>query len=523
MLARRICALWLIAAQTLFGMPFAAAQAGDAVSPGDAAKIVSAQARNERALLIGIDDFVSKPSIYPSSTNNVYAMQEAFQAALTPLRALIIPDAPVTSAEALTALIQKTFAYAGENDVSYLYISTHGVFDPSSGAEPVLLLSDGVSEGSITPAQLEAAFNGIPGKKVLILDACNSGAFIGKGLAAPPEKVGFLGDDFKVLASSGALEESWYWSADETRDAELVGGGPQGAFYFTQALSQSLSPRYGYPADQNHDGSVTLEELYEYLLQNHAASTPQVYPQADDFVVFRYDVSEPALTGLDRSPIMDVTFSGTMLSRSSREITIEFIAMRPVRVAYQVVYQRDGKWEFDKAQLIYDEAERFTAFGDRAGAVSAGRKVRTLSIDELAGESYGYVLVQLVTIDQGKLTVHAGRVICVPPDTGEVNLTAEAGKVLDTESGRELSIFVGHDYPCALSVSIVDEEEKVVRRLCHRRSTRPMQLEPEGSVFYWDGKLKDGQYASAGTYRVRAQAVMNDVTVTVMSSPFTVQ
>ena len=156
MLARRICALWLIAAQTLFGLPFAAAQAGDAVSPGDAAKIVSAQARNERALLIGIDDFVSKPSIYPSSTNNVYAMQEAFQAALTPLRALIIPDAPVTSAEALTALIQKTFAYAGENDVSYLYISTHGVFDPSSGAEPVLLLSDGVSEGSITPAQLEA-------------------------------------------------------------------------------------------------------------------------------------------------------------------------------------------------------------------------------------------------------------------------------------------------------------------------------------------------------------------------------
>ena len=68
---------------------------------------------------------------------------------------------------------------------------------------------------------------------------------------------------------------------------------------------------------------------------------------------------------------MDVTFSGTLLSGSMREITIEFIAMRPIRVAYQIVYQRGGKWEFDKAQLIYDEAERFTAFGDRAGAVSA--------------------------------------------------------------------------------------------------------------------------------------------------------
>lgn len=110
---------------------------------------------------------------------------------------------------------------------------------------------------------------------------------------------------------------------------------------------------------------MVLSELYEYLVLNHAASTPQVYPQSDDFVVFRYDVSQPLPTGLARAPIMDVTFSGTTLSRSSRQITIEFIAMRPVRVAYQVVYQRDGKWEFEHAQLIYDEAERFTAYGDQ--------------------------------------------------------------------------------------------------------------------------------------------------------------
>ena len=174
------------------------------------------------------------------------------------------------------------------------------MYDPASGQEPMLLLSDGQTENGVTPAQLEAAFDGIDGTKVLILDACNSGAFIGKGLPSLPEEVHFLGDDFKVLTSSGALEESWYWSVDDQNEAGTAG---QGSFYFTQALVQSLSAAYGYPADQNRDGCVVLSELYEYLVLNHAASTPQVYPQSDDFVVFRYDASQPLPTGLALSLI----------------------------------------------------------------------------------------------------------------------------------------------------------------------------------------------------------------------------
>ena len=239
--------------------------------------------------------------------------------------------------------------------------------------------------------------------------------------------------------------------------------------------------------------------------------------------MFRYDAFLPLPTGLARAPIMDVTFSGTTLSRASRQITIEFIAMRPVRVAYQVVYQRDGKWEFDHAQLIYDEAERFTAYGDQPGAISAGRKVRTLTLGELSEGVYGYALVQLVTIDQGKLTVHAGRVISIPPDAADMTLTASVADTFDPSGGRELSIFIGHQYPCALSVSILDEEDRVIHRLCHRQSTRPMQMNPEGTVLYWNGHLKDGTLASPGVYRVRAEAVMNDTTVTVISSAFTIQ
>ena len=514
---RRLCAF--ACALALLLVPARPVRASDAVTQEEASRILASQQRGDYALLIGVDHFVSKPDTYPSSTNNVTAMQEVFQGALYPLNAIIVPPEPVTSAEQLTALIQKTFGQAREGDVCYLYLSTHGVYDPASGEEPMLLLSDGQTESGVTPAQLEAAFDGILGTKVLILDACNSGAFIGKGLPSLPEEVHFLGDDFKVITSSGALEESWYWSVD---DQSGTGAAAQGSFYFTQALSQSLSAAYGYPADQNRDGCVVLSELYEYLVLNHAASTPQVYPQSDDFVVFRYDVTAPLPTGMGRAPIMDVTFSGTTLSRTSRQITIEFIAMRPVRVAYQVVYQRDGKWEFDHAQLIYDEAERFTAYGDQPGAISAGRKVRTLTLGELAEGAYGYALVQLVTIDQGKLTVHAGRVISIPPDTGDMTLTASVADTFDPSGGRELSIFIGHAYPCALSVSIVDEEDRVVHRLCHRQSTRPMQLDPEGTVLYWDGRLRDGTSADPGVYRVRAEAVMNDTAVTVLSPAFTI-
>ena len=486
-----------------------------ALRPLPTARGEEGSVRRERALLIGVDEFVTQPSAYPSSTNNVYAMQEMFQAAAEPLEKILVPDAPVTSAQQLTELIQRVFGGAEAGDVSYLYISTHGLYDPENGVEPALLLSDGQTENHLTPEELEAAFDGISGTKVLILDACNSGAFIGKGMTEWDEPPCFLGDDFKVITSSGAREESWYWSAGEDAKQEER----QGAFYFTQALCDALSAACGYPADQNHDGSITLKELYDYLLLNHAASTPQVYPQNDDdFVIFRYDPSEPLPTGLERSPVMDVTFSDLVLDQDSREITIEYIAMRPVRVAYQLVYRREGRWEFENAQLIYDDSERFSAFGDQEGAVSAGWKQRTLRLDELADDAYGYALVQLVSIDRGKLRVHAGRVLCVLPEEEPPAPTVEISGSFAPETGRELAVFVGHNSPCTLSVAILDEEGQVVERLCHRRSTRPMGL--AGTTLYWDGKQRDGSPAPAGTYRVRAQIHWKGQTLSAESEAF---
>jgi flagellar hook assembly protein FlgD len=49
-----------------------------------------------------------------------------------------------------------------------------------------------------------------------------------------------------------------------------------------------------------------------------------------------------------------------------------------------------------------------------------------------------------------------------------------------------------------------------------------MQLSPEGSVFYWDGILKNGQSIPPGAYSVVVQAHSNDPSVQIISQPITI-
>lgn len=474
--------------------------------------------RVNRALLVGVDDFVSQPSVYPAATNNVFAMQEALQASSVPFAAIMIPAAPVTDVPALTALIRDTFAQADEDDANYLYLCTHGEYSGKADEQPCLLLSDGATEDRLTPALLEAAFEGVRGVKVLLLDACYSGAFIGKGMRGQPRELYFLGKDFKVLTSSGAMENSWYWSTAQT-GAAGADSFPQGAFYFTQALSQSLSPRWGFSADLNRDGEVTLRELYTSLMDKHAASTPQVYPQEDDYPVFFCD--QDAVTADNRAPIGDVTFADAQPIPDGAALALEYIALRPVRVAYQVVRQQEGAWRFDQAQLLYDNVEQYTAFGDERGAVTAGRKVRTLDLTLAEGCQCGYVLVQLLSIEGQKLAVHAGTVVAVPPTEGDLQLSVEAPASYAVGGPGELAVFVRHAFPCRLSLSVVNSAGETVRRLCHRQSTRPLGITPEGSTFYWNGCDKRGNPLPPGEYRLVATGYLGERAFTAESGPLT--
>lgn len=463
--------------------------------------------RQNRALLIGVDLFLSQESTYPSSANNVQDMYRAFEHSAVPFAEILIPDESITSAEALAEWMERAFGGAGADDANYLYISTHGDYDADGNA--VLLLSDGQAESSLTAAELEAMLDGVRGTKIIMLDACYSGAFIGKGMAEQPESAAFRSPDFKVLTSSGAMEESWYWNGQ--RD------GAQGSFYFTQILTQGISPRWNFPADQNRDGSVTLSELHRYLLENHGASTPQVYPQEDETVVFAYDPDSGLLED-DRAPIVDVVFSDDVI-RSDEALTLSYTALRPVRVAYQIVYRRDGSWRFDEAELVYDETERFTAFGELAGAVLPGRKVRSIALNQDAEDLYGYVLVQVLSLSDGRLTMQTGHLITVTPTVGELDLRVRTPSVFEAAEGAELPVFVEHSLPCALSVTVVGARGETVRRLGYRSPTRPLHTMPDGSCFYWNGRDQGGEPVPEGEYRVLVEGWIGDTVATAQSEP----
>lgn len=508
---KRLKLLWLLPAITFLlsscmVLPAKLAGAAVSVNPDDVSR---------RALYVACDYFLSQEDTWPSSGNNVKAVAQALSGGNM---AFVRQDPKynISSVEGLKQAIWDTFGDADTNDVSYFYISTHGVYNAAKpNLEAGLLLSDGVTEEEITARQLEAAFSVIKGTKVLIIDACNSGAFIGKGLSGGATEAAFLGPDYKVLTSAGGSEESWYWSNKNKNDITV-----QGASYFSSALSDGLGYHGEYGADLNRDGQITLTECYKYLLENHAASTPQSYPQEDDFVLLSYDRSSVSQNS-QKNIISGITFYDTVLDIRQSSISFEFTAARPVQMAYHLVYYQDGKWQFASAEeLKFDDQEIGGDFGDQRGFISAGRKQRTLELAPQGEDTYGYVMVQLVTQEGDKTTVHGSRVLCVPPISGDPELKVMTDAALDPASGRELSILVNHKYPCLLSVSIVDKSGKTMLRLASYQPTRPQQLTPAGSFFYWNGKLEDGSLAAPGMYTVKVTAHIGDVPYEAVSEPF---
>lgn len=153
----------------------------------------------------------------------------------------------------LQELMDMTYEGADQSDVSYFYLSTHGIWtSEQANADVTFLLSDGKKEEGITARELRRMLDKIPGRKVVMLDACHAGAAIGKGTGASFANV-FTGKDYVVICSSGAMEQSWYWSSGEVDERRRPGSG-----YFSGAAAMGLSVLGGFAADSNRDGVITL-------------------------------------------------------------------------------------------------------------------------------------------------------------------------------------------------------------------------------------------------------------------------
>jgi hypothetical protein len=126
-------------------------------------------------------------------------------------------------------------------------------------------------------------------------------------------------------------------------------------------------------------------------------------------------------------------------------------------------------------------------------------------------------MIQLVTLKDGKAT--DPRQPCAVRAAG-IRRSRSKGKTdpaLDESGSRELSILVSHRYPCLLSVSIVDESGRL-RRLTSYQPTRPQQLTPDGSFFYWAESLRTAPLPHRRKYAVKVTAYINDTAYKSVSS-----
>ena len=155
----------------------------------------------------------------------------------------------------------------------------------------------------ISVNELENALSAIPGTKVVFLDSCYSGGFIGKtideiiiseeelesfnneviNVFLQAQSKGLLTtNQYKVLTSCHYYQECWEIQPEE--------GDPFGVF--TMALYDGCNYSDNYPADTNMDTRVSLQEAYLYVknwvFSYGVIQDVQVFPDNFTFTIVEY-------------------------------------------------------------------------------------------------------------------------------------------------------------------------------------------------------------------------------------------
>ena len=176
------------------------------------------------------------------------------------------------SADGIISAVQSTFSLANSNDVSLFYYSGHGDDDGS-----LIGADEGFS--ILSPAELRSAMDTIPGRKVIIVDACFSGKLIEEKitlLRAAPTGLGSLISSFQSAFRPkirGAFNADQYFvitaaQANEESMEALVGTKVMGLFTYSFCLGcgwDSIADcQSAYAADINGDQAVSIQEAFAF-------------------------------------------------------------------------------------------------------------------------------------------------------------------------------------------------------------------------------------------------------------------
>jgi hypothetical protein len=173
----------------------------------------------------------------------------------------------------LSEAIEAFFDGRRRDDMLLLYYSGHGIKDlegrlhfAARNTRSELLRSTAVPASFIH----DVMANSRSRRQVLVLDCCHSGAFARGMVAKSGDRVG-IGERLQgrgriILAASDAMQYAF-------EGTEVSGGAASSMF--TRSLVSGL--RTG-TADLNHDGYVSLDELYDFVHEEVIRLTPQQRP-----------------------------------------------------------------------------------------------------------------------------------------------------------------------------------------------------------------------------------------------------
>ena len=328
-----------------------------------------------RALLVACREFLSAPSLGYDSSANLQTLAACLNLSGVKGEHILLEDGTISSPSILSEAAQQAFSGADENDLCLLYLCTHGFPDP------YLLLSDGQSEEPLTPRELHALLSPLPGKKMLILDACSSGAFLESSdsplINAP---------SITVLTSCGAEERSWYSAGKHLSTGTLS--------YFVHAFCAGLG-LYGHPeADADENGEISPTELLLHLMDTCVLSTPRVsqaFASSPALPVVHSPLPERALT--------DFSFGPQLLSPDNPEILLSCTVRRDTAIQYRLVEYQNGEWNWPDSSLI------------SGGVAKAGRLSKTLSLQ--GTEAGDYYALQVYAMEKGYAALCASRLFAI--------------------------------------------------------------------------------------------------------------
>lgn len=208
---------------------------------------------------------------------------------------------------AIISGIASTFSGADDNDVSYFYFTGHGSYTGAFTTSYICPTdSDGTLNSFISVDELETALSAIPGRKVVILDSCYSGGFVGKGdkrkIISKEELVSFNNEIINVFSQAqirGLLTTNEYKVLTSCHGYQTcleysphpIDGNPFG--WFSAALCEGCGYNtYSHPyfADNDKNNQVSLEEAHSYIesVLEPLDQDVQVYPSCSDFAIAEY-------------------------------------------------------------------------------------------------------------------------------------------------------------------------------------------------------------------------------------------